>query len=324
MKIRVVSALVVTCVVASACEMGGSALTPREGVIEVPGGRDVPSARVWYRVVGSGEATPLLLLHGGPGAGSTYLKPLAALADERPVIFYDQLGGGRSDTPNDTTLWTTERYVRELAAVREELGLDRVHILGHSWGTILAVEYLLTKPDGVESLVLASPVLSARRWLRDADSLKTLLPDTMQKVIAYREATLQTDSADYQEATMEYYRRFMARKQPWSVDVDSSFKLLGKRVYEYMWGPSEFAATGTLKTYDVTPRLAEIELPVLFTAGRHDEATPRTTAFYASLMRGAKITIFEESGHLTMHDEPEKYVSAIREFLREVEAAQKK
>ena len=111
-----------------------------EGFIDVPGGR------VWYRVVGSGSGTPLLLLHGGPGVPSYYLKPLMALADERPVIFYDQLGCGHSDRPADSTLWTIDRYVEELDQVRRTLGLSQVHLLGHSWGTILANEYVHRQP----------------------------------------------------------------------------------------------------------------------------------------------------------------------------------
>src|SRR6266850_4943415 len=118
-------------------------VSPDEGFIDVPGGR------VWYRVVGKGHRTPLLLLHGGPGAPSYYLKPLAALGDERPVVFYDQLGCGRSDRPDDSTLWTIQRFIDELATVRKALNLKEVHILGTSWGTMLATDYMLMKPEGV-------------------------------------------------------------------------------------------------------------------------------------------------------------------------------
>src|SRR6185295_11111472 len=134
------------------CQRGG--LSPGEGRIEVPGGR------IWYRIVGSGTKTPLLVLHGGPGMSSAYLSPLAALADERPVIFYDQLGAGRSDRPTDSTLWTVDRFVQEIPRIRQALGLREVHLYGHSWGTILAVEYLLTQPQGVRSVILSSPAIS--------------------------------------------------------------------------------------------------------------------------------------------------------------------
>ncbi len=288
-------------------------LSPGEGYVDVPGGQ------VWYRIVGSGRATPLLVLHGGPGASSYYLKPLAALGDERPVVFYDQLGAGHSGAPADTTLWRVDRFVRELAQVREALGLGEVHILGHSWGSMLAVDYMLTQPTGVRSLVLASPALSARRWLRDADSLKATLPDSLQAIISHHEASGTTDAPEYQGAVMEFYRRYLARKEPWSADIDSTFAQLNTDLYGYMWGPSEFTATGTLKDYDRTDRLPELGLPVLFTAGRYDEATPSTVAFFQSQVPGAELAILEASAHLTMQDEPEEYVRIIRDFLRRVE-----
>ncbi len=294
-----------------ACQPRG--LSQGEGYVEVPGGR------VWYRIVGSGTRTPVLVLHGGPGAPSYYLKPLAALADERPVVFYDQLGAGHSDQPTDTSLWRVERFVEELGRMREALGLEQVHILGHSWGSMLAVDYMLTRPQGIRSLILASPALSIPRWLRDADSLKATLPDSVQRVIARHETAGTTESPEYQTAVMEYYRRFLARREPWSPDIDSTFAQLSMSVYGTMWGPSEFTATGTLRNYDRTDRLGEIGVPTLFTAGRYDEATPGTVRYYQSLVSGSELIILEGSAHLTMQDEPEEYVALVRGFLRRVE-----
>ena len=182
-------ALIVVTVLSGACRRAG--LQPGEGYVDVPGGR------IWYRIVGSGKRTPLVLLHGGPGAPSYYLNPLAALADERPVIFYDQLGAGRAEKPTDVTLWRVERFVEELSRLRTALRLDQVHLLGHSWGTMLAVDYMLTKPVGVRSLILASPVLSMSRWLEDAATLKKTLPESIQAVIAKHESAGTFDSPEY-------------------------------------------------------------------------------------------------------------------------------
>ncbi|MCB1624344.1 MAG: proline iminopeptidase-family hydrolase [Pseudomonadales bacterium] len=289
-------------------------LEPREGFVDVPGGR------VWYRIVGGGTGIPLLLLHGGPGAPSYYLNPLAALADERPVIFYDQLGAGRSDKPTDGTLWRVERFVEELRRLRTELRLDEVHILGHSWGAMLAVDYMLTKPAGVRSLILASPGLSIRRFLDDAQVLKKMLPESVQTVIAEQENAGTFDSPEYQSAVTEYYRRFLCRRDPWPDDVNQTFAEFGESVYRSMWGPSEFTATGTLRNYDRTAQLKELRLPVLLTSGKFDEVTPATAEYYQSLIPGAKLRIFENSAHLTMQDEPEAYVQAVRDFLHDVES----
>lgn len=295
-----------------ACLQAG--LQPGDGYVDVPGGR------VWYRIVGSGSRTPLLLLHGGPGAPSYYLNPLSALANERPVIFYDQLGAGRSDKPTDVALWRIERFVDELSRLRAALALDQVHILGHSWGTMLAVDYMLTKPAGVRSLILASPALSVRRWREDAAILKQTMPESVQAVIDQHERAGTFDSPEYQAAVMEYYKRYICRRDPWPDDVNQTFAEFGQSVYETMWGPSEFTVTGTLASYERAERLSELNLPVFFTAGRYDEATPRTTEYYRNLVPGATLTIFENSAHLTMQDEPEAYVEAVRQFLRDAES----
>lgn len=286
-------------------------LVPGEGYVAVPGGK------VWYRIVGSGKRTPLLVLHGGPGAPSYYLKPLAALADERPVIFYDQLGAGRSDHVTDTTLFTIDRFVQELAAVRKALGLKEVHLLGHSWGSILAAEYMFTKPSGVRSVILASPALSIPRWIADANSLLATLPDSVQKVIARNEAAGTFDNPEYQAATMEFYAKYLARRQPWSADIDSSFSQLNETLYGYMNGPSEFTVTGTLKNYDCTGKLSKLKVPTLFTTGQYDEATPATVRYYQGLVPKARLEIIPNSGHLTMQDAPEQYVHVLRKFLNE-------
>ena len=289
-------------------------LAPGEGFVDVTGGK------VWYRIVGSGERTPLLVLHGGPGVSSVYLKPLEALADDRPVIFYDQLGCGNSPGASDTALWTIERFVGEIAQVREALDLKEVHLYGHSWGTMLAADYMLTKPSGVRSLVLASPCLSAPRWIHDADSLLGTLPDSLQEVIRHHEREKTTDSPEYQSALMVFYGQFFARRQPWSDDLNSAFAQLNQAMYRYMWGPSEFTSTGTLSDYDCTDRLGEITIPTLLTAGQFDEATPATVKYYQSLIPGAEFALLKNCAHLTMHDDPETDIRIIREFLAKVES----
>lgn len=295
----------------SACADPG--LSPGEGYVEVDGGR------VWYRIVGSGRETPLLLLHGGPGAPSYYLGSLDRVAAERPVIFYDQLGAGRSDRPADLSLWRMDRFIAELVAVREALGLDEVHLYGHSWGAMLALDYMMTEPDGVRSLILASPVVSVLRFADDAERLIATLPEDMQEAIRVHGAAGTTDDPAYQAATAEYYKRYLSRADPWSPDLLRAFEELNADVYGYMWGPTEFAATGTLKDFEREDVLPKLDLPVLFTAGRYDESTPESLAHFHGLVPGAEIAILENSAHMTMLDEPEANAAVIRDFLNGVE-----
>jgi proline iminopeptidase len=297
----------------TACAGGPPRLTPGEGYVEMPGGR------VWYRVVGTGPGTALVLLHGGPGAPSFYLGPLAALGDDRPVVLYDQLGAGRSDHITDTTLMTVAHYVAELDSLRRALGLERFHLLGHSWGTMLGTEYALAHPDAVASLILASPALSTARWLADADTLLRTMPDSLQGIVARHEADGTFDAPEYQAAVMAFYHRYLSRRDPWTPETDTTFAQLGMAVYGYMWGPSEFTATGTLKDFDVTDSVGMIRAPTLFTTGEYDEARPATVRYYASLIPGAEVVIIPRAAHLTMQDSPEENVRVVREFLRRVD-----
>src|SRR5262245_58241273 len=186
---------------------------PSTGFVPVEGGR------VWYEVHGSGSRTPLLVLHGGPGIPHDYLANLALLGGDRPVVFYDQLGCGRSERPEDVALWTRERFARELAAVRKALGLEEVVLYGHSWGSILAVDYLSglggSAPTGVRGVILAGPALSIPRWTEDSRRLIATLPPEQATAILEGERTGKTESEAYQAATQAYYRRYICRLDPW-------------------------------------------------------------------------------------------------------------
>jgi len=275
---------------ASLSSMGCSSRTlrPSEGFIDVSGGR------IWYRIVGGGSGTPLLLLHGGPGVPSVSLKPLEALADERPVVLYDQLGSGQSNRPKDNSLWTVQRFVEEVGQVRKALGLNQIHLYGHSWGSMLAASYMLTRPSGVRSLILASAPMSIPRYARDARDLLTTLPAATRTAIEAHERNGSFDSPEYQAAMMEFYKRYLASRQPWSAEIEKAFAELNPDVYDYMQGPSEFTITGTIKDYDVTGRLKDITVPTLFTAGEYDEVRPESVRFYQSLVPGSRLTVIEK------------------------------
>lgn len=148
--------------------------------------------RTWYQVVGepaTSDRVPLLVLHGGPGLPHDYLEDLSRLADGgRAVIFYDQIGCGKSDHPDDDALWTMATFVEEVAAVRDALGLERVHLLGHSWGGWLALEYALDRPSGLASLVLASSCASLPAFAAETRKLKDSLPAKVSEVIDRHEA----------------------------------------------------------------------------------------------------------------------------------------
>ncbi|MGE0442277.1 MAG: proline iminopeptidase-family hydrolase [Gemmatimonadales bacterium] len=286
-------------------------LTPGDGRLAVPGGE------IFYRVVGSGPGIPVVVLHGGPGYSAYYLEPLAALGKDRPVILYDQLGSGRSDHVTDTSLFTVDHYVQELDSLRRALKLDRIHLYGHSWGTMLALSYLATKPAGVVTVTLASPVITSASWAADGAALVATLPDSIQQTIARHEAAGTTSSEEYQAASQVYMQRYVfGLGPPFPAYLDSAVATYNPAVYETMWGPSEFRPTGTLRDFDQSATLAALTIPVLFTAGRSDEARPETVERFARTAKDAQVEIFENSAHLTMVTEPDAYVAKVGAFLR--------
>lgn len=281
--------------------------------------------RTWYWVSGQlpspGAALlPLLVLHGGPGLPHDYLEDLAELSGVgRPVIFYDQLGCGRSDHPEDPALWRMDTFVEEIAAVREGLGLESFHLLGHSWGGWLALEYALRRPPGLSSLVLASTCASLPAFAAETRRLKESLPTEVQEVIDRHEASGVTDDPAYVQATMAYATRWMCRLDPFPEHLMRSISNLSGDVYNTMQGP-EWNVTGNLKDWDITARLGEIELPVLITSGRFDEMTPALTKPLVDGIQGAEHVLFEESAHVAMVEEPDRYRDILESFLRRVEA----
>lgn len=280
---------------------------------------EVPGGSMWYRATGSGTGTPVILLHGGPGFSSFYLKPMEELGSDRPVVRYDQLGSGRSDATTDTTLFNVETFVAQLDALREHLGIERFHLYGHSWGTMLGVEYYRAHPDRVESLVLASAALDAPLWERHARELLTNLPDSMVRAVEQREAEGNYQAPDYQAALEAFYARYVWLR-PHPADLDSTLATFSEAVYGYMWGPSEFTLNGTLRDFDVTGFLPQITVPVLYTVGEVDEAGPENIRRFADLTPGARYLVIPDAAHVTAWDNPEADVTAVRGFLREVDA----
>jgi proline-specific peptidase len=286
--------------------------------------------RTWYRIVGDltqpeRAKLPLLVLHGGPGESHDYLQPLEKLADSgRSIVFYDQLGGGNSDQPHDPSLWSVELFLEELSTVRQELGLDHIHLLGYSWGGMLAMEYALTQPGGLASLILASSPASIPQWIEEANRLRKELPQEVQETLRHHEEAGTTDEVAYEEAMQVYEKRHVCRLDPWPEPwMRTLDKLMANpEVYHTMWGPSEFHATGTLKEWDIRNRLGEIDLPTLVTSGRYDAATPAIAETVHCGIAGSEWVIFEQSSHVAHLEEEDEYRHVVEDFLRRVEEAQ--
>jgi len=287
----------------------------KEGYVDVPGGK------IWYEIVGSGDGSPLITLHGGPGSSHFSLEPLRVLGDDRPVVFYDQLGCGNSDRPNDLSLWTMDRFVQELHILREYLGFDRCHILGHSWGTMLGMDYYLTHPNGIASLIQSSPCISIERWVADCNKYRKQLPPEVQEVMDKHEAAGTTESEEYRDAEREFNKRHVLRLDTVPEAVLKGRQQRGKVVYQTMWGPSEFFMTGTLAGYDRSGDLHRIGVPALYSCGRFDEAAPDTVEWYSSLTSNSEFVVYENSAHMPHWEDQQEYIGVVHDFLRKVDEA---
>jgi proline-specific peptidase len=274
--------------------------------------------RTWYRVVGDLGAPrpPLLALHGGPGSTHHYFAPLERLAAEsRAVVLYDQIGCGKSDRPAGIE-WGLPLFLEELDAVRDQLRLARVHLLGTSWGGMLALEHALARPGSLASLVLSSTLASADEWQAEARRLRDELP---REAVAELERLDGTEGPEYDRALEPFDDRYFFRGSVKPVELEHMQAERGREAYRAMWGPNEWTLTGALEGWDARGRLHELDVPTLVLRGRYDLSTPSIAATLVRGIRGAREVVFEESSHTPVLEETERYLEVVGAFLREAE-----
>jgi proline-specific peptidase len=281
-----------------------------QGTIAVPGGI------VWFKRVGGGTGRPLLAVHGGPGLPHNYISSLERLADEREVIFWDQLGCGNSERPSDPALWTMERSVAEMDAVVKELGLNGFHIFGNSWGGMLAQQYALDVTPRAASLTISNSIASIPQFSEMVTRLKADLDPATQSAIDRHEAAGTTHSPEYQAAIRTWNETYLCRVRPWPAELEDAFRRMGTEIFETMFGASDFNIVGTIRNWDVFDRLAEIALPTLVLAGRFDECVPEHMWDMHQRIAGSQFELFESSAHMPFIEAPDRFDQVMREFLR--------
>jgi len=281
-----------------------------EGRAKVPGGT------VWWMKVGSGPKTPLLTLHGGPGAAHNYLLPLKALADERPVVFYDQLGCGKADSPPNEKIYTIQRSVDELDALRQALGLSKIVLFGHSWGSMLAIEYLCQgRGKGVEKLVLGGALASVPQANAGQMRLIAQMPNGDGAKLHALEKAHKETSPEYQKLVDEFYKLHVMRVDP-TPDAQASFDALSKSIaYRVMNGPNEFTIVGVIKDWDRRKDLGKIKVPTLIVTGTYDEVTLDCHQTIQKGIKGSKLVVLPGCAHLAMNEKPALYVQTLRKFM---------
>nr|WP_055402027.1 MULTISPECIES: proline iminopeptidase-family hydrolase [unclassified Mycobacterium] len=276
----------------------------------------VPGGNVWFERVGGGPGLPLLVVHGGPGLPHTYLRSLERLADERVVIFWDQLGCGNSERPANRDLWTMQRSVAEMDAVVKGLGLNGFHLFGNSWGGMMAQQYALDVPSRAVSLTISNSIASIPQFSQMVARLKAELDPETQSAIDRHEAAGTTHAAEYQDAIRTWNETYLCRVRPWPAELLQAFANMGTDIFETMFGPSDFRIVGTVRDWDVFDRLAEITLPTLILAGRFDECVPEHMWEMHQRIAGSRYELFESTAHMPFIEEPDKFDRVMRDFLR--------
>jgi proline iminopeptidase len=253
--------------------------------------------KIFYTVYGGGDSLPLVVCNGGPGFAHQYMTPLAQLSEHRPVVLYDQLGSGYSDRPPDPSIFTIEYFVSELEQLGSHLEYSSFHLLGHSWGSVLAAEYALAYPHKVRSLILGSPCISLPNWNRDVKVLIARLSPEARRGVQHARATGDYSTAEFQTALEEFDRKHLRGMPHNCTELVQSITHSGALLYTTMWGACEFIINGTLANYDGRLLLPRIACPTVYYCGRYDEATPRSLFEYASLTPKARLKVFPSSAH---------------------------
>ena len=298
-----------------------AAINPPEAV-RVAGIRMIPVAngkyKVWTKRVGSGRIK-VLLLHGGPAVTHSYLEAMESFLPEAGIemYYYDQLGCGNSDIPEDPSLWTLDRYTEEVEEVRRGLGLENFVLYGQSWGGILAMEYALKYPQHLRGLVISNMTAGTQAYLKRTAAIKLWLPASKLARLQALETKQDYDNPEYERIMMEdLYPLMLCRIQPWPEPVTRSFRLMNQKIYEQMQGKSEFLVTGNLKNWERWDRLHEIKTRALTIGAKYDEMDPGDMVKMAKTMPNATSFICPNGSHLCMWDDQQEYFGALVPFLK--------
>ena len=260
----------------------------------------------------------LLLLNGGPGLPCDYLRdPHIFLADEGyRVVAFDQLGCGNSDRPDDPSLWTIERYVEEVETVRRALGLQQFHLLGQSWGGWLSIEYALTYPDAIQSLILANTCGDLPHLTTELNRMRNALGSETVAMMLHHESLEQFEHPEYLAAiTILNYRHVCRLKSEWPDSLMASLNDWNMGPYGTMQGPNEFLYIGNLKDWNRIPYMHRLKMPTLIITGTHDEIGPACALRMHNELPDSEVVVCPNSSHVPFYEEPKEYFSALQNFL---------
>ena len=263
-----------------------------------------------------GTKTALIGLHGGPGYPHNYLLNLMELSDLCPIILYDQLGCGQSNQVVRSNSWNISRFVRELEEVRRQYKIQKVILYGHSWGSILALEYYRSFSEFVNGIIFASPCISIPLWLEDSRDVIRQMSQEQKDIIEYANKNYDFQSSNYLEVIEEYYKLCVFKDRPKPEVLKYCDSHSNAQVYGSLWGMNEFTITGSLKNYDETNFLSQIKVPSIFVAGEFDECSEKTLKKYSSFTPESTWKIIKNSRHFPNLENWPESKSFLIDFLK--------
>lgn len=282
----------------------------KEGYVEVLG------RKLFYKSFGKPTKGHILCLHGGPGLNHEYILSLADLSKHGyQVIFYDQLGCGKSEVPKNIGLFTIERAVEEVEGIRQVLQLGNIHLYGSSYGGLLAIAYALKYQKNLLSLITTGGLSNVPFCTSEMAKMKASLPPDVIKIMEQFEEAGDYANPEYQKAMQEFYKRYFCRLQEWPKELLSSLEHVSPSVYLTMNGPTEFMIVGGIRYWNVSDQLHKIRVPTLVTCGKYDEVSPKEAKNIHKGIRGSKLAVFQNSSHLAMWEERDKYIKVLASFL---------
>ncbi len=272
---------------------------------------------VWVKQVGTGDV-PVLTLHGGPGFPHYYFECFEDFLPQDRIRFwyYDQLGCGFSDRPDDPSLWTVDRFREEVEQVRAALGLEHFVLYGQSWGAMLAIEYALAYPQYLSGLVISNMTASVPSYVKYVNELRAAMPPEISDTMKVFESRGDYLAPEYQQLVMDHlYSKHICRLDPWPEPAMRSFVNLNTQVYNTMQGPSEFTVLGNFKDWDHWEDLHRMTMPTLLIVGRYDTMSVADIQRMRSLIPNSQVTVCENGSHLAMYDDQVAYFGALVPFL---------
>ncbi len=275
--------------------------------------------KLFYKTIGEPENDTILCLHGGPGGTHDYMLPLADLAQYGyRVIFFDQIGCGKSELPKNITLFTVERAVEEVEGMRQVLWLGKVNLVGSSWGGMLAIAYALKYQRHLKSMITIGGLASVPLTTAEMERMKRELPIEVVEVLNKYESEGDFENHEYQKAVEVFYQLHLCRLPQWPEELVHTLEHVSRPVYHTMNGPNEFAIIGNIRYWDATSQLHKIRVPTLVTGGRYDEVSPKVARSIHRGIKRSKLVTFPNSSHLPFWEEREKFMGVVRRFLDNV------